>query len=393
MFHFSIWSYCALHSRARCVCVHMWWFYKDFYSVLLCSFGGYSKSKCWLIAKVSHFSLPSPQAPQCEVSHSQHSVALPLKITAFWPLLLGEEKEEDAGGRAWLSGGSSGDRVCRKMEWLPGEEGRYQERGQAVQSSPGSEQEWDTERRVWKSQATSRACGLSCPWVEGRGPPWLSLWWEEPSGATELLPDHSVLISIHAHLAPRTASPSQTARSSSPSGSAPACARACFSSFILFLFGGRFLSFLLPLRTVDISLPSFLIFFLKIISEIRNHSWNSSPVSAALINVSQEICTSSYLLNYFKLVFHHQPKLNISKSKSILIFHSKYPRPLVSCSVLLTNRLVEVTHSSVPLGKPATSVAQYQQQQTHSVSWFTTHTSGNISSKQLIQIMKNVACM
>lgn len=68
-------------------------------------------------------------------------------------------------------------------------------------------------------------------------------------------------------------------------------------------------------------------------SDIKNHLGNSSPVSAVLINVFQEIqfCTSSYLLSYFKLVFRHQPKVHVSKSKLNPIPHFK-ARALLSSS-------------------------------------------------------------
>lgn len=66
-------------------------------------------------------------------------------------------------------------------------------------------------------------------------------------------------------------------------------------------------------------------YFADFFPDVKNHSWNSSPVSAALINVSQDICAWSYLLNYFKLVFsinpnwiYLNPKVSSSSTQNIL---------------------------------------------------------------------------
>lgn len=63
--------------------------------------------------------------------HSRHSTASPLMISAFWPLLWGEERrwewrrgKEEAWPRDGLSGRSSGNRMCRKMEWNTRQEGK-----------------------------------------------------------------------------------------------------------------------------------------------------------------------------------------------------------------------------------------------------------------------------
>ena len=62
-------------------------------------------------------------------------------------------------------------------------------------------------------------------------------------------------------------------------------------------------------------------------------------VSVMLIKVfkiSWQPCTSSYLLNYFKLVYHYQPKFNVSKSKLNPSLHFK-TGPLLLILIFLSS--------------------------------------------------------
>lgn len=132
MFHFSIW-YCALHSRARCVSVHMWWFCKDF---VLCVFGWLFQVQMLTNCKGFTFlTAQSLSAPVwgftflafCGSTPSDH---------CFLTSALGRREGRGCLGQGLVLGRVLRWQSVQEKEWLPVEEGRRQERwqGPPVQS-------------------------------------------------------------------------------------------------------------------------------------------------------------------------------------------------------------------------------------------------------------------
>lgn len=260
--------------------------------------------------------------------------------------------------------------MCSKTEWSPGRGRALPKReGRALVQSQGmgGKQEWDVAQKVWKSQAKPAGCvGLGLEggaWQElplqaSLAEPLMEREWSgvnrtfalsaccPASSCPLLLLIGSVFVTDDCHLLPQTLH-------HWPLWQPPACLSACFSMLLSLLSQTVSAAFLLLLSIFDTLPSSPLWLFLKDHICYQNHLCNSSSGSAVLISAFQEsqFWMSSYLLNYFKLVFHHPPDFNMPNPNWILIFHFKpYPFLLILTFLSSLTNFLSWNHSQFRTG-------------------------------------------